>query len=214
MRLAHPSRALRTLAFTVRVVEYRTDSVRVSRSRVYASLPGRHRVEYLPTSRASGYVRDRHRLALFERGRRVARVNRVDLAALIAYDLFAQSIDTTIMWLDSSRVRFGLLRLEQFDGKRVWVVGANEGDDTSPQFWVDAAEYRVVRVIQREPWNANQLVDMRFTEFVEVLDVPLPTRIAVYRDGKLVQRHEISGVATNPRLPSRAFDLSRWRPVG
>lgn len=213
MRVAHPSRALRTLSYTVRVSEYRPDSVRTSRSRVYASLPGRHRVEYLPTSRRSGYVRDRQRLAVFESGVRVSQATRVDLVALVAYDLFAQSIDTTIMWLDSSAVRFGLLRLDELDGRRVWVVGAPAGDTTSSQFWVDATEFRVVRVIQREPVNSNAIVDMRFTDFIDVLDVPLPTRIAVYRGGKLAQRHEISAVATNPRLPARAFDLSRWRAL-
>lgn len=212
MRHAHPSRALRSLSFSVNTTEYGADSAH-SQARVYASLPGRHRVDFLPSSRRSGHVRVRHRIAVFDRGRRVSRVNRVDLAALVAYDLFAQSIDTTIMWLDSARVRFALLRLDELDGRRAWVVGARAGDTTSSQFWVDAEEWRVLRVIQREPWRSNELADMRFTDFTMVLDVPVPKRIAVYRDGRLAQRQEITAVATNPRLSPRFFDLSRWRGI-
>ena len=212
MRNAHPSRALRSLTLAVAITEVR-DSTRVRRSRIYAELPGRMRVEALPERRRSGYVRQRQHIAVFEDGERVRRAARVDLATLVVYDLFAQSIDTTIMWLDSARVRFGLLRLDQLDGRRVWVVGAAAGDTVSSQFWVDAAEWRVLRVIQREPWNGNQLVDVRFTDFVSVRNVPVPKRMLVYRDGRLVQRQDFEVTRVNPRVPRSAFDLSRWRPL-
>ena len=211
MRRAHPSRQLRSLSLAVEIFD--RDSTRVGRARMYAQLPGRLRVETLPASRGSGYVRQRQRVAVFERGKPVTRVDRVDLTALVAYDVFAQSIDTTIMWLDSARVRFGLARLDELDGREVWVVGALEGDLTSSQFWVDAREWRVLRVIQREPWNGNQLVDTRFTDFTTVREVPVPRRVAVYRGGQLVQHHHLSVTKVNPRVSSRAFDLTRWSSV-
>jgi hypothetical protein len=212
MRRAHPSRALRSLALRVSTIDAR-DTTRVRRAQLYASLPGRVRMESLPTTLRTGFVRQRQHLAVFERGAAVSRTTRVDLATLIAYDIFAQSIDTTIMWLDSARVRFALLRLDELDGRRAWVVGALAGDTTSSQFWVDAVEWRVVRVIQREPWNGNQLVDTRFTEFMQVRDVPVPRRVLVYRGGRLTQRQEFQLSRVNPRVPSGAFDLARWRSM-
>ena len=158
-------------------------------------------------------MRNRQRLAVFERGRRVSSVNRVDLSALLAYDVFAQSIDTTIMWLDSARVRFGLLRRDELDGRRVYVVGAEEGDSISAQFWVDAEHWRVLRVIQRDARRPSEILDLRYTEFTELLDVPVPTRIRVYRRGKLIEEQDISNFVVNPSLPSRAFDLGRWRQL-
>lgn len=212
MRRAHPSRDLKSLSLRVSTTDPR-DTTRVRRSVLYASLPGRLRVEALPTSQRTGYVRQRQHIAVFERGTAVSRVARVDLATLVAYDLFAQSIDTTIMWLDSARVRFALLRLDELDGRRAWVVGAPAGDTTSSQFWVDAVEWRVLRVIQREPWNGNQLVDVRFIEFMDVRSVPVPKRVLVYRGGRLAQTLEFTLGRVNPRVPRSAFDLSRWRSV-
>jgi hypothetical protein len=212
MRWAHPSRELRSLAFTITTTQYVADSSTIGRSRVYAALPGKLRVEQLPSNR-TGYVRVRQRVAVFERGRRVSTLSRVDLSVLLAYDVFAQAIDTTIMWLDSARVRFGLLRRDELEGRTVWVVGALEGDTTSAQFWVDAERWRVLRVIQREPRTPAEISDLRFTDFTDLLDVPVPTQIRLYRAGKLVQQQEISNLVANPSLPSRAFDLSRWRPV-
>src|SRR5207247_5740393 len=116
MRHAHPSRELRSLAFTMRTTEYGADTA-AREARVQLLLPGKMRVELQPPTKRSGWVRIRHRLAVFERGRRVATEDRVDLTALLAYDLFAQSIDTTIMWLDSTRMRFGLLRRDELDGR-------------------------------------------------------------------------------------------------
>lgn len=209
IKRAHPSRALRTLAFTVRTTEHRDSGDRVVVSRAYARLPGRHKVARLPTSLRTGFARDRQRLSVFERGERVASVRRVDLALLLAYDIFGQSIDTTIMWLDSARVRFGVARRDYFDGRDVWVVGADDGDDTTPQFWVDAFRWRLVRVIQRDPRAWDAVLDIRFTEFQEYLNVPLPVRIEVHRNGRLAETQEISQVAINPRLSSRTFDLNR-----
>jgi hypothetical protein len=210
MRWAHPSRELRSLAFTVTTTQYVADSTTTGRARVYAALPGKLRVEQLPSSR-TGYVRNRQRLAVFERGRRVSMLSRVDLSVLLTYDVFAQAIDTTIMWLDSARVRFGLVRRDELEGRRVWVVGALAGDTTSAQFWVDAERWRVLRVIQREARTPAEISDVRFTDFTELLDVPVPTQIRLYREGKLVQQQEVSNLVANPSLPSRVFDLSRWR---
>jgi hypothetical protein len=212
MRRAHPSRELRRLAFTVRAMQYLNDSTEM-RARAYVALPGKMRVDNLPRSTRTGTVRDRQRLAIFRSGQRVSTVNRVDLRALLAYDLFAQGIDTTIMWLDSARVRFALVRRDRFAGRPVWVVGADEDDMISAQFWVDAERWRVVRVIQREPRSPNIISDVRYTEYTELLDVPVPTRVEVWREGRLVEQQAISEFAVNPSLPRSTFDLSRWRPV-
>lgn len=213
MRRAHPSRALRSLAFSVSTVDPRQLEPRVRRTRVYASLPGKHRVAQMPSSTRSGTVRNRQRLAVFERGRRVSTASRVDLAQLLAYDIYAQSIDTTIMWLDAARVRMGIARRDRFNGRRVWVVGASEEDETTPQFWVDAEHWRVVRVIQRNPRSPKEVVDIRFTDFTTQLDVPVPANIEEYQAGQFVRQHQVSSVAINPVLPSTAFDLSQWREL-
>lgn len=212
MRRAHPSRGLKRLAFTVRATQYVADSAQM-RARAYAILPGKMRVDNLPRATRTGYVRDRQRLAVFRAGQRVSTANRVDLRTLLAYDIFAQGIDTTIAWLDSARVRFALVRRDRFAGRAVWVVGAEEDDMTSSQFWVDAEEWRVVRVIQREPRAPTVISDVRYLEFTHLLDVPVPTRIEVWRDGRLVEQQEISEFAVNPSLPRSTFDLSRWRMV-
>jgi hypothetical protein len=164
-------------------------------------------------SRRSGTIRNQQRVAVFERGKRVLARTRVDLATLLSYDVFAQGIDSTIKSLDAGGVRYGVARRDRLDGRRVWVVGADEGDSTSPQFWVDAEEWRLVRVIQRDLRAARVTVDVRFSEFTDVMGVPLATRVDVYRNGERSERQTITDVAVNPAVPTRAFDLARWRDV-
>ena len=64
MRREHPSRALRSLSFTIRSTAYvrGPDSARVTISRGWISLPGRMRVDVVPASRRTGYVRNRQRI--------------------------------------------------------------------------------------------------------------------------------------------------------
>src|SRR5215212_5772288 len=48
MHYAHPSRALKTLAFTVNVTDLLRDTSRTIQSRAHAALPGKLRVSELP----------------------------------------------------------------------------------------------------------------------------------------------------------------------
>lgn len=210
MRFEHPSRALRTLAFTVTSVRGADTSTQSG----YALLPGRLRFDTPAESRPTTLVRVRHQTTLFRSGKRVASASAVDLRSLLTFDVFAQGVDTTIMWLDSARIRFGLARQDRFDGRRAWVVGAADGDSTSEQFWVDADRWRLLRVIQRDPQARNVLSDVRFVQYTELLETPVPTRIEVWRNGSLYEEQTLSDFVVNPKLSSRAFDLSRWRSVG
>jgi len=210
MRFEHPSRALKSMSFTL-TRERLTDSS-MSKAAGYARLPGSLRTDVLSGDRTS-LVRNRHRLSLFRNGKRVATSTGVDLRTLLAFDVFAQGIDTTIMWLDSARVRFGYAREDEWNGRRAWVVGAMAGDDSSTQFWVDARNWRLLRVIQREPDNPRVLTDARYIAYDELLDTPVPTRIEIWRGGRLVERHTLSDFVANPSLPARTFDLSRLHRI-
>lgn len=213
MRRAHPSRTLKSIAFTVATTDLRGTAARSETAREVAALPGRYHVTTLPAGRRTGLVRNEQQVAVFRGGKRIISQSRVDLARLLAFDLFAQGIDSTIRWLDVARVRFGLMRRDEFAGRDVWVVGAEEGDSTSTQFWVDADRWHVLRVIQRDPVAPSDIVDIRFSDFTEVLEIPVPTRIQLYRKGKLQQEQVISNVAANPEIPPRSFDVVRWREV-
>jgi hypothetical protein len=93
-------------------------------------------------------------------------------------------------------------------------VGATDGDSTSPQFWVDAQRWRVLRVIQREPRQPTVISDLRFLDYTEILEVPVPTRIQVRREGRVVDEFRYTEFIANPALSRRSFDLRQWRMIG
>ena len=211
MHRAHPANELRAVRFIATIREALVDTTRVRTATALVSFPGKFRLEYWASR--SGVVRDRERLAVFEGGRRVAATSRIDLAQLLAYDVYAQRIDLSIQSLDVARVRLGLMRRDRWDGRDVWVVGADEGDTLSTQFWVEDDRWRVLRVIQRDPRRPADRLDIRFRDFDDVMRVPLPTRIDVYRNGQLAQEQTITDLTPNPSVPRRAFDLARWRDL-
>lgn len=213
MRRAHPAGSLKAVSFTIDISDLRADSAVRRAATGLIAFPGRSRIAYQPVSLKNAIVRDRERMAVFEAGKRVSYFTRVDVAHLLAYDVFAQRLDSTILWLDIARVRLGLARRDRWDGRDVWVVGAAEGDTTSTQFWVDDDRWRVLRVIQRDPRRPSVVLDVRYREFDSVMRVPLPSRIEIYRDGRHAETHQLSNIVANPKLPSRAFDLQRWRDV-
>lgn len=195
MRRAHPSRELKSLRVTL-TTEHHDGAARATQAVVTVRLPVAGDGGMPGTRTSDGRGGGRHTAS--ESGSSAARARRVDLRSLLAFDVFAQNADTTIMWLDSARVRFGLARRGEWSGRRVWIVGAETGDTTSSQFWVDADQWRVVRIIQRDP-SDDQLTDVRYTDYTELLGVPVPTRMEVWREGRLTEVHTMSDIVVNPQ---------------
>jgi hypothetical protein len=71
----------------------------------------------------------------------------------------------------------------------------------------------VLRVVQPDPADRKELIDVWFTQFTDVNDVPVPIRVEIYRNGHLDQRVEITDIEANPAVPQRSFDVTRWRDV-
>lgn len=191
---------------------YATDG-RQTRSnwREFLAVPGRQRIDYLPLQQQSGVLYVAGRIYSFVNGRQSAvQVGWNPLALLVA-DVYVQPVDTTTRQLDSLGFDLTKVRADYWDGDRVWVVGANVGDSTSSQFWIDSDSLVVERVIQRSTQGTRTIVnDVRFAAYSDVAGFPVAREITVYRDGRLVLRQDYSEVKVNVPLPPALFDPTRF----
>ena len=205
----------RTLRFTQTNTFY-TQSGGEQKSRWVQNLsvPGRLRIDFEPLSSKSGLLILNNRVMTFDNGRRVDSRRSIQAILTLTGDVYAIPAAVTLRRLDSLKIDLEKFRSDKLDKKRVYVVGAEEGDLESNQIWIDADRLLLVRLIQAEKRGDRTVVtDTRIGEYKDVDGFPIAHEFVSTRDGKPYFREEYEDVRVNAELPPGIFDPSRWASV-
>ena len=210
MRARYEGKWYRTLSFLQRnTIPLRSGSHATSEWMVYQSVPSRLRVDFLPLAGKSGLLYLDGRQTTFSSGRSVGQSTSVDPVVLFGADVYALEPDSTLARLDSLGVARSL-REDVWEGRRVYVLGAAEGDTTSNQLWVDAERLLLVRVRRTQTAGTTRVLSETRLTYADVDGFPVPKQTIVFRGGREALRGEYTRVRVNPELPEAIFDPARW----
>ena len=205
----------RTLRFEQANTFY-TQSGREEKSRWVENLsvPGRLRIDFQPLSSRSGMLILNNRVITFDNGRRIDARRSIQPILTLTADVYAIPPAVTLRRLDSLRIDLSKFHEGRLNRKRVYVMGAEEGDLESSQVWVDADRLLLVRLIQREQRGDRTVItDTRIGEYKDVDGFPVPHEFLSTRDGKPYFREEYENVRVNEPIPPGLFDPTRWSTV-
>lgn len=183
----------------------------VSRWMQRLSVPGRLRIDFLPLSTKSGLLIQNNRVITFDNGRRIDSRRAIQPVLTLTGDVYAIPPTTTLRRLDSLGVDLDKFHDEKWEGKRVYVMGAEAGDVSSSQIWVDAERLLLVRFIQRDK-RADRTVttDTRVGGYRQVDGYSVAFEFTSYRDGKVFFKEQYENLKVNDPIPAEAFDASKW----
>jgi len=177
----------------------------------YLTLPGRQRIDYLPLSTKSGVLYADGMLYSYANGKQDNSRTGWHPLLVLTGDVYTQLPDTTAMQLDSLGFDLSIARRDSLEGKDMWVVGAQAGDSTSSQFWVDADSLLVRRVLVGEVRAGRTTVnETRYLNYKNVAGYPVAFSMRSYRDGRLYFRGESTNVKEGERLPVELFESQNW----
>jgi len=178
----------------------------------YIVLPGRLRIDFLPLTSHSGVLYADGKVYAFTDGTAQPPQDGWNTLLTLIGDVYAQSPDTTIWQLDSLGFDLTRARQDTWMGSPVWVVGAEAGDTTSPQFWIDRDSLLVRRVIQRTPRGGAPPVvtDIRMLKYQDAGGYPVAFEVQFWRDGRMYFKEDYFDVAANVPIPPATFDPARW----
>ena len=97
-----------------------------------------------------------------------------------------------------------------WEGKPVYVFGAEKGDLKSKQFWVEKERLLFVRLLEPGPADPNKTQDIRFTDYQPLGKGWIAARVEVYDDGKKVFTEEYSDVRKDAKLDPSVFDAKQY----
>ena len=92
-----------------------------------------------------------------------------------------------------------------WNGKPVYVVGADKGDEKSPQFWIDMEELYLVRNINVNKEN-GKVEDQHFKEHAKVSKAWVEERVEIFVDGVMVKKEHYAEVKADNALDMKIFE--------
>jgi outer membrane lipoprotein-sorting protein len=180
----------------------------IGQQRLLIKLPARQRVETDMAGEREVRLLHGHRLVV-ERGGKVFEAPPLERAHQRAHTLVPfrrTAADLLVEWR-SLGVLTEVARTVRAGARTVTVIGAREGDRTSPAVWLDP-EYGVIRFITREEGPVGvKLLDLAFSEHRKVsAGFFYPFRQEIFLDGKLLSVTSVRNVEVNTGLPDALFD--------
>jgi hypothetical protein len=118
-------------------------------------------------------------------------------------------VDFIVDHLHRLGVDLGARHLSRFAGRIAIVIGANQGDDRSPQLWVDKDRFLPLRFIAPVKIGGKDVVqDTRLLEYGSPATGDwFPRVIEVYRGGELLSRRVAEKVRVNQSIPDDLFEI-------
>lgn len=95
-------------------------------------------------------------------------------------------------------------RSDQWNGRPVYVLGAEKGDEQSAQFWIDAKHYYLVRRISST--SNNNVLDVHYSDHIAGGGGWVEQTVKFYLDGRYIQIEYYEEIDTAPELPHSLFD--------
>jgi hypothetical protein len=213
MRERYDGKWYKTLTFLQNNTRYTSDG-REEKSQwtKYQSIPGKLRIEFLPRSSGSGIIFSNGRSYTFEGGTRIDSRGQIHPLVLLTGDVYVLPASVTLRRLDSLGVNRSRFRVDRWEGKRVYVVGAAAGDTLSSQLWVDADRLLLVRWIEAQGSGARRTAsDTRLGAYRNIDGHAIPTEMTVYRGGRPVFKEVYADVRVNVAFSPSLFEPARWK---
>jgi hypothetical protein len=126
---------------------------------------------------------------------------------ILGFDVYAQPVVRTQAALRRAGFDLSKFHEETWQGKAVFVVGAEKGDTTSKQFWVERERLLFVRMLSKTPQGRS---DFRFEDYREMGGGWIAMRVEQLLNGKRRLLEEYSDVKVNVSLSPALFEAAHW----
>jgi hypothetical protein len=175
------------------------------------TIPGKLRIDIAPLDSMNAFMYVGDSAIVFKNGKRAdARADR-NLLMTLGFDVYGQSVDTTIAQLKAQSVDLSKIREDSWRGTKVWVVGADKGDSTSNQFWIEQKRLLFVRLIeshksQKNPSGPPNILDITFENYQPLSKGWVAPRCVIKVNGKEYQREDYENIRADVNLQPDLYD--------
>jgi hypothetical protein len=177
-------------------------------------LPGKLRIDVAPLDSKKAILFRNDSVYRFVGGQRLDSAAFVHPLMILGFDVYEAPASETAAKL--RKLKFDLSKLYQTNwrGRPTYVVGATQGDTTSPQFWIDAERLYFVRSFEPSRKNPAVINEIRFENYIPLAGGWLEMEVLFLANGQQKGKEEYSRPKANVKLDPAIFDPSGWKRPG
>jgi outer membrane lipoprotein-sorting protein len=201
----------KTVTFTQKSTTYNADgTTKVETWYEAASLPGKLRIDIGKPSEGNGYLMTDGTLTIVKNGQIAGTRPYVNILLVLGFDAYTQNPATTAQVVKAEGYDLGKIHEDIWDGKAVYVVGADRGDLKSKQFWVEKDSLLFVRVIEPSRADPAKFDDVRFVDYRRLAGAWIAARVEVHSEDRLTFSEDYTDIQGNVKLDPGVFDTQQF----
>lgn len=191
----------------------RNDDGTTKRETWYESLllPGKLRINIGSPASENGAIYSDNTLTSFRSGEISTTRPFVHMLLVLGFDVYRQPTRVTIEEAKNQGFDLDKIHEETWQGQPVYVVGADEGDLKSKQFWIEKNRLLFVRLIEPDARDATKLDDQRFSDYRRLPIGWIAARVDFLSNGKTIFTERYFNIKENVKLDPAIFDPQKLK---
>ena len=170
------------------------------------SLPGSLRIDFTPTSAGNGILFTNSQMYMFKNGKVDANRPLVHPLMVLGFDVYGLPAAEVLEKLKGLKFDLSTFREDTWQGRPVYVVGAEAGDLHSLQFWIDQENLYFVRMIRPGGPGGTQTQETQFNKYQKLGGGWISPEVIFMVDGKITTTEEYSDLRADVPLDPKLFD--------
>lgn len=146
------------------------------------SAPGKLSIKFKTKDAKVGVLFEGNKIHVFNENQEPVHKPFIHDLLLAAFDIYFLKPYETHHLLDSLGYNLKIVREDVFEGRKVFVVGAQKGDEKSNQLWIDAERFYLHRIIYNRP---NEVRDIILSDYVNMENNWVAKKIIFKENGQL-----------------------------
>ena len=204
----------KTLTFVQKTIHHQADGTTTSETWYEAmTLPGKLRIDIDPLDKGNGILFADGKIFSFRDGKTTGGRPLVHPLMVLGFDVYGQPVETTVAQVKGLGIDLSVIHSEKWQGKDVFVVGAKQGDVTTPQFWVDKKKLLFVRLIQPAGRDKKSVAETQFNKYVKAKGGWVAPEVLFFVNGKPTTTEEYTDIQADVALDAELWNPEKWLTV-
>lgn len=215
MKKKYDGKWYKTLTFEQKTTNYKPDGA--SESHIWyeaLTVPGKLRIDITPLEKGDGIIFADGKIYQFRDGKLAGSRDFVHPLLVLGFDVYGQPVEKTAAQLKGLGIDLSIVHEEPWQNSTAIVVGAKQGDLTTPQFWIDKKNMVFTRLFQTAGRDKKNIQETQFNGYQKVKGGGwVSAEVKFFVDGKIATTEEYTKIKTDNTLSADLWNPEKWMTV-
>ncbi|MCK4662288.1 MAG: hypothetical protein KAT68_05445 [Bacteroidales bacterium] len=170
--------------------------------------PGKLAIKYDSISSSDGLLFANDTLSIFQAGEIISQKRKIHDLVVLSMDICSQDVNKTISQLNELGYDLTKIHNDIWNGKEVYVVGAEKGDTMSRQFWIEKERLIFVRMLSIENEQYKEIIFDNYTKFN---DSWIEQTVIFKLNGKMTMKEEYFNIREPNSINQKNFNPKNFK---